>query len=172
MKPTTVPVLVAGMLAVLFAAAAVAEGIGYVDMQQVLQESRLGQAAQARLEERFGDRQQPFAEEEMAIRRLQQNLERDKPLMSRAQVEKKEKEIAERIEKFEKDAGALQQELIKAQQEEGAKIIEPAREAVVKVAEKRKLSAVFEASQANILYLAKDADITGAVIEAMDQATK
>jgi outer membrane protein len=166
------PVLVAGLLAVLFAAAAAAEGIGYVDMQRVLQESRLGQAAQARLEERFGERQQPFAEEEMAIRRLQQNLERDKPLMSRAQVEKKEKEIAERIEKFEKDAGALQQELIKAQQEEGTKIIEPAREAVVTVAEKRKLSAVFEASQANILYLAKDADITEAVIEAMNRATK
>jgi Skp family chaperone for outer membrane proteins len=43
---------------------------------------------------------------------------------------------------------------------------------VVTVAEKRKLSAVFEASQGNILYLAKDADITEAVIEAMNRATK
>jgi outer membrane protein len=172
MKRIPALALAAGLLAALSAGGAIAEGIGYVDMQQVLQESELGKAAQARLDERFGDRQQPFAEEEMAIRRLQQNLERDKPLMSRAQVEKKEQEIKERIEKFEKQATELQKELVQAQQEEGAKILPAAREAVDDVAEKRKLTIVFEASQGNILYLDEDADITSAVIAAMDKASK
>ena len=172
MKRLPVLAIAAGLLAALFTVGACAEGIGYVDMQRVLQESQLGQQAQARLEERFGDRQQPLAEEEMAIRRLQQNLERDKPLMSRSQVEKKEKEIKERIAKFEEEATALQKEVIKAQQEEGVKILEPARKAVVAVAEKRKLTAVFEASQSNILYINQDADITEAVVQAMNKATK
>jgi len=168
---TAAPVLVAGLLTALLAFDAVAEGVAYVDMQRLLQDSQLGQAAQARLEERFSDKQQPFAEEEMEIRRLQQNLERDKPLMSRAQVEKKEQEIKTRIEKFEKEAGALQQELLKAQQEEGVKILEPARKAVVSVAQQRKLTVVFEPSQAGILYLDEKADITDAVIEAMNAAS-
>jgi len=173
MKRTLVaPVAIFSLLGVLLPAGAIAEGIGYVDMERVLQQSALGQAAQARLEERFGERQRPFAEEEMAIRRLQQELERDKPLMSRAQVEKREQEIKERIAKFEEDAGALQEELLKAQQQEGVKILKPAREAVVAVAQERDLTAVLEPSQAGILYLAEDADITEAVIDAMDEATQ
>ena len=167
-RPALVPVLCLALAALLGAGAALAEGIGYVDMERVLQESALGRAAQARLEERFGARQQPFAEEETAIRRLQQTLERDRPLMSRAQIEKTEQEIAERIARFESDFAEVQQEVVEAQQEEGRKIIAPAREAVETVARQKQLTVVFEANQAGVMYLDTGADITSDVIAAID----
>lgn len=145
--------------------------IGYVDMQRVLEESELGKAAQSALEERFGDEQQTFAQEEAEIRQLQQSLERDRPLMSEAQVEKKEAEIQGRIKKFEEDFAKIQQQLMQAQQQEGSKILPSARDAVNSVAKARNLSAVFEANQTGLVYLDEDGDITEAVIKEMDANT-
>lgn len=142
---------------------------GYVNMQRVLKESQLGRDAEARLQERFGPKTEPFAEEEMAIRQMQAALERDKPLMSEAQVEKKETELRERIQAFEKDFSAVQRELMEAQQKEAATILEPAGEAVKALAEKKKLSVVFEASQSGLLYLDPESDFTDEVIEWMDK---
>jgi outer membrane protein len=145
-----------------------AQSIGIVSMERVLQESDSGKAVQAQLEERFGDKQQAFAEREREIRQLQAALERDKPLMSKAQVEKKEADIKSRIEAFEKDFNAVQKEVMEAQQQEGQKLIEPAREAVNEVAKQKKLGAVFEASRAGLLYLGDSADITDDVIKALN----
>jgi outer membrane protein len=150
---------------------ALAGEIGYVDMQRVLEESELGKAAQAALEERFGDDQQAFAREEAEIRQLQQTLERDRPLMSEAQLEKKETEIQERIKKFEQDFAQIQQQLMQAQQQEGTKILPAARDAVMSVAKKKEISAVFEANQAGLVYLDEDGDITADVIKAMNAQT-
>lgn len=149
-------------------AVALAQGIAYVDMERVLQESAMGQAAQQRLEQRFGERQQPFAEEELAIRRMQAQLDRDKPLMSAAQVERTEREIKERIERLEQDFEGVQREVMQAQQEEGRRLIEPARQAVIAVAKEKKLTLVFEASQLNAIYIDEAAEITDAVIAAMN----
>jgi outer membrane protein len=156
-------------VALLATTSAQAADFGYVNMQRVLKESQLGRDAEARLEERFGERTKPFAEEEMAIRQLQQTLERDKPLMSEAQVTKKETEIRERIQAFEKNFSTVQRELMQAQQEEGAKILEPADKAVKAVAQQKKLSAVFESSQSGILFLDPQTNMTDAVIEYMNK---
>lgn len=158
-----------GLAGTLMSFAAAAQDVGFVDMDRVLQESKPGKDAQAKLEERFADKQQEFAERERDIRRMQAELERDKPLMSEAQLDKKEAEIKELIGAFEEDFSDIQRELAKAQQEEGKKILEPAREAVNSVAKQKKLGAVFEASQAGLMYLGESADITDDVIEAMSK---
>jgi outer membrane protein len=145
-----------------------AQSFGIVNMERVLQESQAGQEVQAKLEERFGEQQQAFAQRERDIRQLQASLERDKPLMSKAQVEKKEQEIASRIEAFEQDFQAIQKEVVQAQQSEGQKLLEPARAAVEKVAEEKKLGAVFEANRAGLMYLGESADITDSVIKALN----
>lgn len=151
---------------------AAAQGVGYVDMERVLQESALGKAAQTRLEERFGTRQQPFAEEEAAIRKLQATLERDRPLMSKAQVGKAEQEIKDRITKFEADFAEIQKEIVQAQQEEGRKLLPAAREAVQSVAKQKKLTVVFEANATGVMYLDEGGDITAAVISAINAKAK
>jgi outer membrane protein len=159
------------LIAFLLAAPVLASEIGYVDMQRVLEESDLGKAAQANLEERFGGEQQAFAREEAEIRQMQQQLERDRPLMSAEQVEKKETELRERIKRFEEEFTQIQRQLAQAQQQEGNKILQPAREAVISVAKKRKLDAVFEANQSGVVYLDDEGDITDEVIKTMNAST-
>ncbi len=148
--------------------AASGAGIGYVDMQKVLEESKLGKRVQDQLRKEFEPRAKDFADEEKQIRQAQQEFERDKPLMSKDQVGKKEKEIQARIDAYQKKAMPIQQELMKAQQQKGKEVIGPAREAINAVAKKNKLNMVVERNQGGLLYIDEGLDITADVIKQLD----
>jgi len=152
--------------------AAEAQTIGYVDMQQVLQESKLGKQAQEKLKEKFGPKSEEFAKEEKAIAQQKQALERDKPLMSKDQIKKKEDEIQKKIEAFQKSAGGIQQELQKEQQKLAQAIVGPAQEAVQALSKERKMGMVFERSQAGIIYTDSALDLTKEVIKRLDEKAK
>jgi outer membrane protein len=152
--------------------AADAPTIGYVDMQQVLQESKLGKQAQAKLKEKFGPKSEEFAKEEQAIAQQKQTLERDKPLMSKDQIKKKEEEIQKKLEAFQKSAGGIQQELQKEQQKLAQAIVGPAQEVVQAMSKEKKMGMVFERSQAGILYTDSALDLTKDVIKRLDEKAK
>jgi outer membrane protein len=152
--------------------AAEAPSIGYVDMQQVLQESKLGKQAQEKLKEKFGPKSEEFAKEEKAIAQQKQALERDKPLMSKEQIKKKEDEIQKKIDTFQKTAGGTQQELQKEQQKLAQAIVGPAQEAVQALSKERKMGMVFERSQAGIIYTDSALDLTKEVIKRLDEKAK
>ncbi|EXJ14724.1 OmpH family outer membrane protein [Imhoffiella purpurea] len=146
--------------------------IAYVDMQKVLEDSKLGQRLQEQLRKEFESQAKELAIEEREINQLQQELDRDKPLMSNDQLKKKEKEIQDRIAAYQKKAMPVQQELMKAQQEKGREIVAPARKAVDAVAKKKKLGMVVERGMSGLLFVDADFDITQAVIEQLDSTTK
>lgn len=164
-----------GLLPALGPAPAAAEGIGFVNMERVFAQSPQGQAAQERLNAEFGEEQQAFARREQEIRQMQARLERDKPLMSKAQLEKKENEIKDLIAAFEADFAKIQEQVAEIQREEGQKLLEPAQEAIATVAKARNISAVFEIgsfdpNRAGMLYFEEGAevDLTQAVIDALN----
>jgi len=152
--------------------AADAINIGYVDMQEVLEKSKLGQRAQATLKEKFGPKQEEFSKEEQSIRQQQQTLERDKPLMSKDQIKKKEDELQKAIESFQKTAGTTQQELLKEQQKLGQAVVGPAREVIQALSKEKKMSVVFERQQAGLLYIDGALDLTKEVIKRLDDRAK
>jgi Skp family chaperone for outer membrane proteins len=161
-------------LAALQAAPLAADGVGFVNMERVFAASPQGQAVQQRLAEQFGDEQQEFAVREREIRQMQARFERDKPLMSKAQVDKTEGEIKERIKQLEKDFADIQKQVTKIQQEEGEKLLEPAQKAIAAVAKEKKITAVFEINtfdpnRAGMLYFEQgsEVDLTEDVIAAL-----
>jgi outer membrane protein len=162
--------LATGLIAA-WASTATAE-VGFVNMERVFAESPQGEVAQQRLQEEFGEEQRAFAAREREIRQMQARLERDKPLMSKAQLEKKENEIKTLIEQFESDFAAIQEQVAEIQQEEGEKLLEPAQQAIEAVAKEKGISAVFEINtfdpnRAGMLYFEQgsEVDLTEAVIE-------
>lgn len=164
--------LLAFGITVAWAMPAAAEGIGFVNMERVFAQSPQGEVVQQRLAEEFGDEQQAFAAREQEIRQMQARLERDKPLMSKAQLEKQDNEIKSLIDQFEKDFAKVQEQVQKIQQEEGEKLLEPAQEAITAVAKEKGIEAVFEINafdpnRAGMLYFEEGAqvDLTDAVIE-------
>jgi outer membrane protein len=165
-------VLASLLILLLPCAAARADTIGYVNMQQVIEKSKLGSRVQEQLRKDFEPKARPFAEEEKAIKQAQAALARDAALMSKDQLEKKQAELKKRIEAFEKNAVPVQKELLKAQQERSREVLIPAQKAVEKVAREKKLTLVVERSLEGLLYLDKSADITDAIIKEMDESNK
>ncbi|QIK38159.1 OmpH family outer membrane protein [Caldichromatium japonicum] len=149
-----------------------ADAIGIVDMQKVLEESKLGQRLQKQLRDEFEPRTKDFAAEEREIAQMQQALNKDRPLMSKEQIAKREQEIKDRIEAYQKKIMPIQQELMKAQQEKGREILEPARDVLKTVAKNKKLGMVLERSTAGLLYVDDTVDITAEVIKQLDAKTK
>jgi outer membrane protein len=152
--------------------AADAANIGYVDMQQVLEKSKLGQRAQETLKSKYGPKSDEFAKQEQGIRTQQQTLDRDKPLMSKDQIKKKEEEIKKQIETFQKEAGGIQQEIAKEQQKLAQAIVGPATEVVQALSKEKKMGAVFERQQAGLIYIDSALDMTKEVIKRLDERAK
>jgi outer membrane protein len=179
MPPLPIRTIAVGLVALgsgLGVTALAAGGVGFVNMERVFAQSPQGRVVQERLAEEFGAEQREFATREQEIRQMQARLERDKPLMSKAQLEKKENEIKALIEQFEKDFAAVQEQVAKIQQEEGEKLMEPAQEAIAAVAKEKDISAVFEINafdpnRAGMIYFEEgaDVDLTDAVIEALNK---
>lgn len=149
-----------------------ATDLGWVDMQQVIEKSKVGAKVQEELRQEFEARLKPIREDEKAIRQAQATLAKEAPLMSKDQAQKQEAEIKKRIAAFEKAAAPLQQELAKAQQERGREVLGPAQKALETVARQKKLGLVVERSQTGVLYADKSLEITEDVIKQMDATTK
>ncbi|WP_296699511.1 OmpH family outer membrane protein [Thiocapsa sp. UBA6158] len=149
-----------------------ADVLGYVDMQKVLEESKLGKRLQDQLREEFEPRGQEMAAEEQEIRKLQQSLERDGPLMSADQVSKQEADVQKRIAAFQEKANGIQQEIMKVQQAKSREIIGPARDSISAVAKKNKIGMVVEPGMSGVLYLDEKLDLTAEVIKHLDANTK
>jgi outer membrane protein len=165
-----------GALAGLQAATLAAAGVGFVNMERVFAESPQGRAVQERLAEEFGDEQRDFAVREQEIRQMQARFERDKPLMSTAQVDKTEGEIKDRIKQLEQDFSEIQKQVNKIQQEEGEKLLEPAEKAIAAVAKEKQIPAVFEINafdpnRAGMLYFEEgsEVDLTEDVIKILNK---
>jgi len=152
--------------------AADAASIGYVDMQGVIERSKLGKQAHATLKEQFAEPQDALAKEEQSIRQLQESTSRDAALMSTAELEKRKSELQERVVNLQRSAAAAQQELAREQGKLGAGIIKPAQDIIAKLAKEKKLSAVFERNQSGLLYIEDGLNLTDEVIKRMDAKTK
>jgi outer membrane protein len=157
-------------LFVLAAAAQAANpvSIGYVDMQRVILESKQGKAAQSALEKKYEAPQKQLGEEEQAIRQIQQKTSRDAALMSQAELDKRSAELQGRIQKFQQQALATQEELGKDKAKLGGNIVKAANEIIAKLAEERKLSAVFERSASGLLYIQDGLNLTDEVVKRLN----
>jgi outer membrane protein len=172
-RESALPAMLLAML--LVSAPAMAAGptlLGYVDVQQVFDKSKLGQQAQATIKEKFGDKQKAFAEEEQAIRQMQQTLARDQALMSQSELDKKKAEIQKRVQAFQQKAARVQQQLAQEQSRLTGEIMGPTQEVIAALAKEKKLSAVFERRQSGLLYIEDSLDLTPEVIKRLNSRSK
>jgi len=146
--------------------------IGYVDMQIILDKSKMGQEAQKALKEKFAGKQREFAEEEGSIRQLQQTLSRDQALMSQAQLDSKSAELKKKVNEFEKKAAEAQKALMEEQNKLGSEILKPVEGIIAAVAKDKQVSAVFERRQSGLLYVDPGIDLTAEVIKRLDAKGK
>lgn len=163
--------IILGLMLMAFAgsASAAETKIGYVDVQKAIQATSAGKKAKENLDGEFAKRKKDLDKKKADIEKMNQDLEKKKAVLSEEVMGKKQMEIQEEMMKFQKVVAENQMELQKKEKELIEPIIDKMRKTIEKVAAEKGYSLILDKQAPAILYHAKDADVTDAVIAAFEK---
>lgn len=139
--------------------------IGFVDAQQVLQESAPSKAAGARLESEFGNRSRELARLEARLREAGDKLEKESSTLSEEERSRRGRELANRKRELERKRREFQEDAERRQQEEQRAVKDRFDKAVKQVFETEKYDLIL---QDNAPFRSPAVDITRKVLDAMN----
>jgi outer membrane protein len=153
-----------GIQAVLIPASAQPLKIGFVDVQQVLQESAPSKAAGARLEREFGGRSRELVRLEARLRGETDKLEKESATVSEADRARRTRDLTVQRRELERKAREFQEDAERRQQEEQRLVKERFEKAVKKIFDAGKYDLIL---QDNAQLHSPAVDITKKVLDAM-----
>lgn len=167
MKNTTV-IAAIGLLSALTCASAQPLKIGFVDIQQVLQESAPSKAAGVRLENEFGPRSRELARLEASLREGSDKLEKESPALSEQERSRRSRDLATQQRELERKRREFQEDAERRQQEEQRAVKDRVDKALKQVCEAEKYDLVLQ--QDNAPFRSPAVDITRKVLDAMSSS--
>ncbi|HEY8880869.1 MAG TPA: OmpH family outer membrane protein [Roseateles sp.] len=141
--------------------------IGFVDVQQALQESAPSKAAGARLESEFGDRGKELARQEARLREAGDKLQKESAALSNEERGGRSRELANQKRELERKRREFQEDAERRQQEEQRVVRDRFDKAVRQVFEDEKFDLIL---QDNVSFRSPAVDITRKVLDAMSAA--
>lgn len=164
MKKTIIAITALGIQAAMTCASAQPLKIGFVDIQQVLQESAPSKAAGARLESEFGNRSRELVRLEATLRQEAEKLEKDAPVLSEADRSRRARELANQKRELERRGREFQEDAERRQQEEQRAIKDKFDKAVKQVFDADKYDLIL---QDGVRFHSPAVDVTKKVLDAM-----
>lgn len=171
MKNNVLTTLVA-TLVIMFAMSARAEfKMGYVDVQEVIKNSKAGKKAFEELKKDQEKKNKELEKKKGDIDKMREDVEKKRAVLSQEALEKKAQEVQEEMMKFNQNAQKAQTELAKKENELVAPIVEKIKKNIEKVAKEKGLSMVIQSSQVTpiVVYAASEVNITSDVLSAFDK---
>ncbi len=154
------------------AAAAERPAIGYVDMRQVMLESKIGKQNRAVMERFVEDKKAGVAREEAKLKALQESFQKDQLLLTDAQKKDKQKEFEGKVEAYQKMVAEAKQDINQKDTEFTNKTIAEVKAIIRDIAKELKISLVMEAGEMGLLYADEGMDLTAKVIQKYDAKAK
>ena len=145
--------------------------IAKVDVQQVLVTINEGKRVQGQLRKTLNQREARMKEEENKIREIQKNFEKQSMVMNDKAKFQKEREIQERVVRFQQSALKIQREMQELEEKRKRPIIDKIKKTIDQVSKAKGYDLVFEAATAPI-YVKSSSDATKEVIEAYNKKFK
>ena len=152
--------------------AAESPGIGYVNLRQVLIQSKVGQRNKAELDKLIREKESMITGEEAKLKAMQQAFQKDQLLMTDAQKLEKQKAFQEKAEAYQKMVGEAKQDINKKDNEFTGKTLGEIKPIITALAKELKLKIVFDATELSVLYAEEGMDLTKKVIERYDAKAK
>ena len=157
--------LLGGIIACAPAYAAGSLRIGFVDMRQVILESRPGKEHQAEMEQFIKERQGPLNEEKNKLQAMRNRFLKERLTLTDAQKAAKKKQFESELQKYQTMAGEAQTALRTKDNEYMQQSIGAIKAIIAKVAHRDHLNLVFEKTQLMVLYSDPGMDITQQVMQ-------
>jgi len=160
-------------VAVLLAASPVAAQentlkIGFVDVQNVLNESARGKEAKAKLEKERDAKQQEIRAKEEEIKKLEADLQKQGAVLSEAARKERQDAITRRIRDLRRLFEDFNRDLQKREADLLNEILREIRKVVVAYGKAHQYTLILEA-QSGIIYASQGADLTQEVLAAYNE---
>ena len=142
--------------------------IGFVDMQKAIQSTAAGKKAKAELEGEFNKKKKELEKKEADLKKMGEDLERKKAVLSEEVLGKKQAEFQEEMLKDRDVVGKSQIEIQKKERDLTAPILDKMKKVIEKVAKDKGYSMILENSQM-VLFATADSDLTDDIIKAYEK---
>ena len=142
--------------------------IGYVDLQQVIMNSKAGKSAKSSFESEFKTKRDIIEQKTRAVEQMKQDFIKNSAVMN----ETTRKQKAEQIDKKEKDLNRtredFREELQRKDLELTQKILKQIEGILKQIGQSEGYDIIFERTEAGIIFASPNGDITSKVIQAFD----
>jgi outer membrane protein len=136
--------------------------LGFVDMQRAMSETDDGKKAKAALKKIFDQKQKEIDEQQAALKKDVEDLDKKRTLLPPEQVREKEAELQTRMQKVQQTYLRHQQELSSKEQEATAKIYDRMNKIIAKIASAENFSMIVEKS--SLVFAKPHLDLTNELI--------
>ncbi len=145
--------------------------IGYVDLIRALNESESGKKAKADLEFLIKSKQGPLDEKGKAIEKGKNDLEKQASVLSPEARKAKEEELEKLIREYQRLVSDSQAEVKKKEGDLTGDIIKDIRAVIQKIGQDEGYTLILESSEGQILYAAKEGNLTDSVIKKYNESS-
>jgi outer membrane protein len=152
--------------------AAEKSAIGYVSLNKVLVESKVGKKSRAELEKLVKEKEAAITQEQQKLQELDKAFQKEQLLLTDAQKQEKQKVFQEKAEAYQKMVIEAKQVVSKKDNEYASKSVADIKAIIADLAREMKLTLVLDASAGSVLYAEEGMDMTQKVLEKYDAKTK
>jgi outer membrane protein len=138
--------------------------LGYVDLQRALNETEDGRKAKASLKKVFDQKQKELNEQQDALKKDIEDLDKKRTLLPADKLRDKEAELQSRLQKVQQTYVRHQQDLQTKEQEATAKIFERMNRIINKIAVAENFSMILDKNQSAVIYAKAHLDLTNELI--------
>lgn len=148
--------------------------VGCVDLSKALNESNEGKKATKTLEELVAGKQAVLAEKEEEIKKLKEELEKQKqsPMFTADAMKDKEANLNKLVRDLQIKVNDYQEEVQKKEAEFRSEIIKGLRAVINGYGEKEGFTVIFESRESGMLYSQKNIDVTDEILKKYNEASK
>lgn len=148
--------------------------IGTIEMQKAIEGVESGKKAKVQLEKEYKLKEKMFQDEEQAIRKLYEELQKQSLVLNEEAKQKKGAELNERSMKFRESYEKTRQELSKKEGELTKPIVENLKTIIQEVSQEKKYDLILDRNNnaGPVLFSKDENDITKTVIENFNKKYK
>ena len=143
---------------------------GYVDLQKAIQNTSQGKKAKAELEAEFNKRKKDIEAKQTDIKKMGEDLEKKKGVLSDEAMQKKQAEIQEEMMKYQELVGKNQLEIQKKERDLTSPILEKMKTILDKIAKSEGYSVIFEKNEQSVLWIKAEYNITDKLIQEFEKS--
>ena len=138
--------------------------IGYVNSERVMREANLAKVAQSKLEAEFSKREKDLADMEAKRRAMAEKLEKDTPMLSEAERNRRNREFQDLDRDFQRKGREYQEDLNRRKNEELQNIVERANRVIKSIFDNEKYDLILQEA----IFFSPRVDITKKVIDTLN----